>query len=230
MMDAVRQWAFSLCAAAMACAVIELLLPSISLAKMTRLALSVFFLCVLIQPLGLEAHRSEISLKTGQGMEQAEEYAAEISGRIGEDLSGSVRSAVEEELALIGLSPAEYELEIGLGSEETPCDRPASKGQHRGPGRNLGLSGTGPHDPNQCDKGGSRMSQTDPGTLMERLRDGFRRLTENRMNLILICAVTGIILIAASYIWDEQAEPAESVSDAGTLLSADTRTLEQRLE
>ena len=73
------------------------------------------------------------------------------------------------------------------------------------------------------------MSQTDPGTLMERLRDGFRRLTENRMNLILICAVTGIILIAASYIWDEQAEPAESVSDAGTLLSADTRILEQRL-
>ena len=67
----------------MACAVIELLLPSISLAKMTRLALSVFFLCVLIQPLGLEAHRSEISLKTGRGMEQAEEYAAEISGRIG---------------------------------------------------------------------------------------------------------------------------------------------------
>ncbi len=118
MMDAVRQWAFSLCAAAMACAVIELLLPSISLAKMTRLALSVFFLCVLIQPLGLEAHRSEISLKTGQGMEQAEEYAAEFSGRIGEDLSGSVRSAVEEELALIGLSPAEYELEIGLGSEQ----------------------------------------------------------------------------------------------------------------
>ena len=76
MMDAVRQWAFSLCAAAMVCAVIELLLPSISLAKMTRLALSVFFLCVLIQPFGLEAHRGEISLKTGQGMEQAEEYAA----------------------------------------------------------------------------------------------------------------------------------------------------------
>ena len=53
-----------------------------------------------------------------QGMEQAEEYAAEISGRIGEDLSGSVRSAVEEELALIGLSPTEYQLEIGLGSEQ----------------------------------------------------------------------------------------------------------------
>lgn len=66
MMDAVRQWAFSLCAAAMACAVIELLLPSISLAKMTRLALSVFFLCVLIQPLGLEAHGAKSSLKPGR--------------------------------------------------------------------------------------------------------------------------------------------------------------------
>lgn len=118
MMDAVRQWAFSLCAAAMACAVIELLLPGISLAKMTRLALSVFFLCVLIQPLGPEAYRGEISLKTGHGMEQAEEYAAEISGRIGEELSGSVRSVVEEELASMGLSPAEYELEIGLESEQ----------------------------------------------------------------------------------------------------------------
>ena len=50
-------------------------------------------------------------------MEEEEVYAAVFSGRIGVDLSGSVRSAVEEELALIGLSPAEYELEIGLGSE-----------------------------------------------------------------------------------------------------------------
>lgn len=117
MMDAVRQWAFSLCAAAMACAVIELLLPNISLAKMTRLALSVFFLCVLIQPLGLEAHRSEIFLKTGRGMEQAEEYAAEISGRIGETCRFGTQCGGGE-LALIGLSPAEYELEIGLGSEQ----------------------------------------------------------------------------------------------------------------
>lgn len=73
------------------------------------------------------------------------------------------------------------------------------------------------------------MDHIDQGPLTERIRKALQRLMQNRTNVILICAVTGIILIAASYIWDEQAEPTEPVSNAGTLLSADARTLEERL-
>lgn len=113
-MEAFRQWAFSLCAAAMVCALIELLLPSISLAKMTRMALSVFFLCALIQPIGLELRRGDLPDLTHRSMEKAEEYAAEISGQIGEELSGSVEQEVEEKLAELGVAPEDCRTGIRL--------------------------------------------------------------------------------------------------------------------
>ena len=47
--------------------------------------------------------------------------------------------------------------------------------------------------------------------------------------MILTLAVAGIILIAVSYIWDEQPEPV-TVSDAtGSTLTEDARQLEERL-
>ena len=117
-MEALRQWAFSLCAAAMVCALIELLLPGISTAKMVRLALSVFFLCVLIQPIGLEIFRGELPDLTQQSMEKAEEYAAEISGKIGEDLSGAVEQEVGEKLAELGIFPEDCQTGIRLEEGE----------------------------------------------------------------------------------------------------------------
>lgn len=112
MMETFRQWAFSLCAAAMVCALIELLLPGVSLSKMIRLALSVFFLCVLLQPIGLEVTRGEVPGLAYHNMEQAEEYASQISGRIGEELCGSVEQQIGETLRKLGLLPGEYQTEI----------------------------------------------------------------------------------------------------------------------
>ena len=63
----------------------------------------------------------------------------------------------------------------------------------------------------------------------EQIRERLHTLVKNRTNLILICAVAGIILIAASYIWDEQTEPAQSSVQTGTLVAGDSRALEQRL-
>ena len=62
------------------------------------------------------------------------------------------------------------------------------------------------------------------------LQSRIQKLTGNRMNLILICAITGIILIAGSYIWDEQTEPAGSSSQHGSPQTADAQVLERRLE
>ena len=108
-MEAIRQWAFSLCAAALVCAVIELLLPSVPLAKMVRLSLSVFFLCVLIQPIGLGRLREDMALQTSHGMAQAEKVAEDLSKKIQGELSGR---SIEEKLESIGLSPEEYHLKI----------------------------------------------------------------------------------------------------------------------
>ncbi len=111
-MEAIRQWAFSLCAAALVCAVIELLLPSVPLAKMVRLSLSVFFLCVLIQPIGLGRLREDMALQTSHGMAQAEKVAEDLSKKIQGELSEAVGRSIEEKLESIGLSPEEYHLKI----------------------------------------------------------------------------------------------------------------------
>lgn len=73
------------------------------------------------------------------------------------------------------------------------------------------------------------MEQTSKSFSLHHLKKRAQELLRNRPNLILTLAVAGIILIAVSYIWDEQPEPV-TVSDAtGSTLAEDARQLEERL-
>lgn len=113
-MEAFRQWAFSLCAAAMVCAIIELLLPNVSSAKMARMALSVFFLCALIQPIGLGLWQDGFSNMAHPSMRKAEEYAAALSGQLEKELSESVEQEIGKMLSELGVSPDDYSAGIRL--------------------------------------------------------------------------------------------------------------------
>ena len=73
------------------------------------------------------------------------------------------------------------------------------------------------------------MEQTSKSFSLHHLKKRAQELLRDRHNLILTLAVAGIILIAVSYIWDEQPEPV-TVSDAtGSTLAEDARQLEERL-
>ena len=73
------------------------------------------------------------------------------------------------------------------------------------------------------------MEQTSKSFSLHHLKKKAQELLRDRPNLILTLAVAGIILIAVSYIWDEQPEPV-TVSDAtGSTLAEDARQLEERL-
>ena len=73
------------------------------------------------------------------------------------------------------------------------------------------------------------MEQTSKSFSLHHLKKRAQELLRDRPNLILTLAVAGIILIAVSYIWDEQPEPV-TVSDAtGSTLAEDARQLEERL-
>lgn len=73
------------------------------------------------------------------------------------------------------------------------------------------------------------MEQTSKNFSLHHLKKRAQELLRDRPNLILTLAVAGIILIAVSYIWDEQPEPV-TVSDAtGSTLTEDARQLEERL-
>ena len=73
------------------------------------------------------------------------------------------------------------------------------------------------------------MEQTSKSFSLHHLKKRAQELLRDRPNLILTLAVAGIILIAVSYIWDEQPELV-TVSDAtGSTLAEDARQLEERL-
>lgn len=73
------------------------------------------------------------------------------------------------------------------------------------------------------------MEQTSKSFSLHHLKKRAQELLRDRPNLILTLAVAGIILIAVSYIWDEQPEPV-TVSDAtGSTLAEDAWQLEERL-
>ena len=73
------------------------------------------------------------------------------------------------------------------------------------------------------------MEQTSRTISLQGLKKKVEGLLQDRFNLILALAMTGIILIAASYIWDEQPDPVPVSDAAGSALASDTRQLEERL-
>jgi len=62
-MEGLRQWAFSLCCAMVACGLAQILLPHSGLERMFKLCVSVFFLCCLLSPVVLRNPGLRIELQ-----------------------------------------------------------------------------------------------------------------------------------------------------------------------
>lgn len=84
-MEEIRGWAFGICAAAIACGMIQLILPKSGTQRIFQLTASVFFLCCLLSPLALSLP-SMGDFTAGQ-----EEMQAEVERR-----SKLLEGAVEE--------------------------------------------------------------------------------------------------------------------------------------
>lgn len=114
-MDSIRDWGYSLCAAAIACGMIQILIPNAGAGRVMRMTVSVFFLCCLFSPLvlrspGLEpipqssaqAKTDEIARRLTEGQEERAIRKAQ------EDLSRQVRDSLEE----IGIFPSKIRITI----------------------------------------------------------------------------------------------------------------------
>ena len=129
-MEALRQWGFSLCAAALACSLIRMLLPRTSLTRTLQMALSVFFLTVLIQPLWKAELAEEISIRSTSGMEEAERIAETLDAALIGEVIDKIESDVYRILEQMGIrrdqvrislvhTESALQLEIRLSSEVT---------------------------------------------------------------------------------------------------------------
>ena len=113
-MDSIRQWAFSVCAAAIVCSLLQMLLPTFSVSKLARTAIAVFFLCALFQPIGFGSLSGDLDRGTEQSLEQARRYAETLDSRLTEDVSEEVAMQLREDLAAAGLEAEQYDLHIRL--------------------------------------------------------------------------------------------------------------------
>ncbi|WP_308588452.1 stage III sporulation protein AF [uncultured Merdimmobilis sp.] len=114
-MDGIREWGYSLCAAAIACGMIQVLIPNAGAGRVMRMTVSVFFLCCLFSPLVLRVPElAEIPQSTAQA--KADEIARRLAegqeeraiGRAQEDLRREARDSLEE----IGIFPSKIQITI----------------------------------------------------------------------------------------------------------------------
>lgn len=97
-MDAIRQWAFSLCAAMVACGIAQLLMPKSTLESMFKLVSSVFFLCCLLSPVMLRF--PGIRVETEQySSALIEEKSRALTGVVERQTQESAEQGLEKNIA-----------------------------------------------------------------------------------------------------------------------------------
>jgi len=115
-MEAIRQWALSLCVAAVAGAASEMLLPEGGAQKIYRISFSVFFLCCLFFPLiGMTGISfGGVSLKETAG----DSRAAELQNALEEQFTSDFRAAAEEKtvetLEASGICGTKVEADVNI--------------------------------------------------------------------------------------------------------------------
>ena len=114
-MDGIREWGYSLCAAAIACGMMQVLIPNAGAGRVMRMTVSVFFLCCLFSPLVLRTPElAEIPQSTAQA--EANEIARRLTegqeGRFIGKAQEGLRHRVQDSLEEIGIFPSKIQITI----------------------------------------------------------------------------------------------------------------------
>lgn len=115
MLEAIRQWAASLCFAAAAAGLCEMLAPESGLGRMLKVCVSVFFLCSVLLPLGsLELSFSDWeSLLPQQQAQEISRQMQQQSQRAGfEAVQGQLEQEVDNFLRQQGITPVQIRIDM----------------------------------------------------------------------------------------------------------------------
>lgn len=124
-MQAIQQWAFSICAAMVACGLAQMLLPPSNMEKVFRTTVSVFFLCCLLSPMLLRGSelRFELEEYTQADIEQrAARLTGEVDRQAGAAAGEDLKKIVEQKLAQMGINYLDIAINIntnGQSAEDT---------------------------------------------------------------------------------------------------------------
>lgn len=105
-MEQVRNWAFSVCAAAIACGIAQMILPKSSMQKIFNVTSSVFFLCCLLSPVIFTPAALDIP-----SQEQIQQEITERAERLKNTADGQTNSMASETVRLMAQQTLE---EMGI--------------------------------------------------------------------------------------------------------------------
>ena len=125
MMQTLRQWCFSVCATAVCCGIVQILIPRSGLERILKMTVSVFFLTSLITPLLLGIQGGNLSLDWELSREQVEQQLqsrgesleSELERRFARDASGQLEQIVSEALVQMGINSSEISIKVNTNEE-----------------------------------------------------------------------------------------------------------------
>ncbi|MDR2909312.1 MAG: stage III sporulation protein AF [Oscillospiraceae bacterium] len=122
-MDAVKQWAFALCATMIACGLAQMIMPRSNMEKTFRMVISIFFLCAVLSPIVLVSPPLRVDMPQ-DGYSQSQERARaveEVAGRQTIEMaSRSLEQIVSDNLAQRGINVHSITINITVGESDTP--------------------------------------------------------------------------------------------------------------
>ncbi len=121
-MEALRQWGFALCCAAVVCSIAQMMAPKTSASTLFKLTLSVFFLCCICSPV-LPEFNSEFYLSRDESQEKANQIAQQLTENVQADFerqaSDQVEDLIAQELKKIGVIPNKITIIVNRLEDES---------------------------------------------------------------------------------------------------------------
>ena len=119
-MDAIRRWAFSLCAAAIAGTIAEMFSPEGGTKRIFRLCAGVFFLCCLFSPVlevvsaGISADRLLEVSAAGECGDEPDGMSGVYERQVEKEFCRNVERLASEALARAGINNAEISVSVNI--------------------------------------------------------------------------------------------------------------------
>lgn len=117
-MEAIRQWAFAICAAGTACALVQLISPKTPVNKLLRAVTSIFLLCSMLAPIVLPQERFTLDLQLQESHRQADHIARILEEQMNTDIYRQAQEQIAQEMAelLEGLGIAVQQITLKVNT------------------------------------------------------------------------------------------------------------------
>lgn len=120
-MNGIREWAFSLCFVAVACGIMEMLVPSASIGKVFRFTVGVFFLICILSPVMMRSYTPPTITHENvqaQSQEIADKLTQSVNKRFNKESEQRLKRILTDNLSKSGIKTDKVIINISTKDKE----------------------------------------------------------------------------------------------------------------